>query len=436
MIVYGGLNAAAAFGVALLFVLVYALFFAAFALALYYFIRAIGLGGLLFAAPLWVTIELIRANFFFGGFPWMLSGYALVPYEGVLQAASWTGIYGLSFLAAAVNSVLAAALFRRSVTLLAAGAAAIAVAWVLPIIGETHASESIPVRIVQTNISLDQSWDQHSGSVLLDEIERLSIGSRQLEGVIVWPETPAPLYIEEDATFRARVARIAQAADSYFVLGYVGTAGEGSANSAAVISPQGRMISRYDKMHLVPFGEYVPLKRLLFFAEKMVRHVGDFTRGTSYTISPVGSRRLSTVICYESIFPNIVRQFVRRGSELVVVITNDGWFGTSSAPYQHLRMGVVRAVENRRYVIRAANTGVSAIIDPYGRIEAQTEIGVRTALDGAAKFRSDRTFYAAYGDIFAYLNVAAVGFLPLTTLVRRRPKMNIKLKEPYVRRTH
>jgi apolipoprotein N-acyltransferase len=147
---------------------------------------------------------------------------------------------------------------------------------------------------------------------------------------------------------------------------------------------------------------------VLFFAESLTRQVGDFAPGADYTLSVVDGRKISTIICYESIFPNLVRQFVKRGSELIVLITNDGWFGESSAPYQHLRMGVVRAVENRRYLVRAANTGITAIIDPYGKIDAETPIGVRTILDGTARFRADRTFYTQYGDVFAYLNALIV----------------------------
>jgi len=212
--------------------------------------------------------------------------------------------------------------------------------------------------------------------------------------------------------------RIAEDSGSYLLMGYVAMAGESVSNSAALIDQRGNIVSRYDKMHLVPFGEYVPLKRLLFFAEKMVQQVGDFTPGTSYTISSLDGRGISTVICYESIFPGLVREFVRRGSELIVVITNDGWFGESSAPFQHLRMGVVRAVENRRWVVRSANTGISAIIDPYGRIVAQTGIGVRTVLDGVVQYRTDRTFYTEHGDVFAYLNVVAV----IVAAVRVRKK--------------
>ncbi len=201
------------------------------------------------------------------------------------------------------------------------------------------------------------------------------------------------------------------------------------------MNPHGEVVSRYDKMHLVPFGEYIPLKRLLFFAESLTRQVGDFAPGTEYTISSLDGHRLSTAICYESIFPDLMRQFVKRGSELVVVITNDGWFGESSAPFQHLRMGVVRAVENRRYMVRTANTGISAIIDPYGRIEARTPIGVRMILDGTAHFRSDRTFYTQYGDLFVYANaVIAVGLLVIAgggpRTVGPRPRRK------HARRTH
>jgi apolipoprotein N-acyltransferase len=218
---------------------------------------------------------------------------------------------------------------------------------------------------------------------------------------------------------------IARKLEAYFLVGYIDGAGEGPANSAGLLSPTGEQISRYDKMHLVPFGEYVPLKRLLFFAESLTRQVGDFIPGTNYILSTVDGHKVSTVICYESIFPNLVRQFVKRGSGLIVLITNDGWFGQSSAPYQHLRMGVVRAVENRRYMVRTANTGISAIIDPYGRIEAKTPLGVRTILDGTAYFRSDRTFYTQYGDVFAYANVLVVILLLVWRTNARRTNRTI-----------
>jgi apolipoprotein N-acyltransferase len=418
MMIYGGLAAPLAIGVALLFSLVYALHFLVFGLGLYAFVRRFGLAGLFLGPPLWVTIELMRATFF-TGFPWMLSGYALVPFSGLLQIVTWTGVFGLSFVATAVNCAIAYGAARRSFRWPAAAAAAVLVFWFLPVMGETPSDEAIRVRLVQTNISIDQSWSPPERNKLMDELGALSTreGSPEL---IVWPETPAPFYLSEDPHFRARMQAIARDTGAHFVVGHIDTIGEGPSNSAAILAPDGTVVSRYDKIHLVPFGEYVPLKTFLSFAESMTRQVGDFTPGTAYTVSAIGDRRLSTAICYESIFPDLVRQFVKRGAELLVVITNDGWFGESSAPFQHLRMGVVRAVENRRFMARAANTGISAIIDPYGRILDSTPIGARMILDGAARFRSGQTFYTQYGDVFAYANAALAGLAAAVAAMRRR----------------
>jgi apolipoprotein N-acyltransferase len=410
MMIYGGLSAPSAAAVGALFALSFALYFVVFGLALYFAIRKFGAAGLFFAAPLWVMVEWLR-SILFSGFPWMLSGYALVPYAGILQMAAWTGVYGLSFLATAINSLIAYGLLQnhkgRAIPL-GTAAAAIVVAWALPVFGVPSTGDPLPVRLVQTNISLDQPWRKPESEKLLDELAALSTRDGGKPRLVVWPETPAPFYLNEDADFRLRMQSIARKLGTYFLVGYIDAVGEGPANSVGLLSPTGDQISRYDKMHLVPFGEYVPFKRLLFFAESLTRQVGEFIPGTDYTVSPVDGHKISTAICYESIFPNLVREFVKRGSELIVVVTNDGWFGESSAPYQHLRMGIVRAVENRRYVVRLANTGISAIIDPYGKIEAETPIGVRTILDGKAYFRSDRTFYTRYGDVFVYANLLLV----------------------------
>ena len=410
MVIYGGLSIPLAVGVGALFVVAYALYFVLFGLGLHFAVIRFGARGLLFAAPLWVLVELLRA-ILFSGFPWMLSGYALVPYIGILQMVTWTGIYGLSFLATAVNSAIVYGLVNRSKVWLGAAAVMILIAMLLPVIGEKPPHDPIAVRLVQTNISLDQPWKKPDSDQLLAELGKLSTGDTTHPKLVVWPETPAPFYLTEDAEFRTRMQDIARKLNAYFLLGYIDALGEGPANSAGLLDPHGNQVGRYDKMHLVPFGEYVPFKHLLFFAESLTRQVGDFIPGNEYTVNSLDGHHVSTAICYESIFPDLIRRFVKRGSELLIVITNDGWFGESSAPYQHLRMGVVRAVENRRYMVRTANTGISAIIDPYGRIEAGTPIGVRTILDGTAHFRSDRTFYTEYGDVFAYANVLAVAVL-------------------------
>jgi apolipoprotein N-acyltransferase len=411
MSIYGGLSLPSAIGVGALFALSYALYFVLFALGLHLALKKFALAGLFFAAPLWVTVEWLR-SILFSGFPWMLSGYALVPYAGILQMAAWTGVYGLSFLAAFVNSLIVYSFLRRSKGTAAAAAAIVLVSWFLPVLGRTNAGDSVAVRLVQTDISLDQPWKQPDSDQLMDELGALSTRDSGTPRLVVWPETPAPFYLTDEG-FRTRMRQIARKLGAYFLVGYIDAAGNEPSNSAALLSPDGVRLSRYDKMHLVPFGEYVPLKKLFFFAESLTRQVGEFVPGTQYTISQMDGHKISTAICYESIFPDLVRQFPKKGSELLVVITNDGWFGQSSAPYQHLRMGVVRSVENRRWMVRTANTGISAIIDPYGKIEAETPIGERMILDGSARFRNDRTFYTEYGDVFADANVLAAAALLL-----------------------
>jgi apolipoprotein N-acyltransferase len=431
MNIFGGLSMPVAVGMGALFALLFGLYVLLFGLGLRLAVERFGSRGLFFAAPLWVTVELLR-SVLFSGFPWMLSGYALVPYAGILQIATWTGVYGLSFLATAVNSAIAYGISRRSTRWIAAALAAILAVVLLPVFGARTVNDPLAVRLVQTNISIDQSWKKPESDALMNEVSALSVQDGIKPRLVVWPETPAPFYLTEDAEFRTRMQNIARKLGAYFLIGYIDAVGEGPANSAGLLNPMGEQISRYDKMHLVPFGEYVPFKRLLFFAESLTRQVGEFVPGTDYAVSTVDGHKISTIICYESIFPNLVRQSVKRGSNLIVLITNDGWFGQSSAPYQHLRMGVVRAVENRRYMVRTANTGVSAIIDPYGRIEAKTPVGVRTILDGLVHFRSDRTFYTEYGDVFAYANVLTVILFLIWVIrqgiilerLRKSPKFN------------
>jgi apolipoprotein N-acyltransferase len=418
MTVYGGLSVPVAVGVAALFALTFALYFVLFAVGLHLAIKEFGIAGLFFAAPLWVTVEWVRA-ILFSGFPWMLSGYALVPYAGILQMASWTGIYGLSFLAALVNTLVAFAILKRRIIPAASAALIVLIAWFLPVLDRTLSGDRVPVRLVQTNIPLNQPWKKPESDRLLDELGVLSTRDSAKPKLVVWPETPAPFYLN-DVEFRSRMQDITRALGAYLLVGYIDAKGPEPTNSAALLSPAGEQLSRYDKMHLVPFGEYVPLKRFLFFAESLTKEVGEFAPGTEYTLSRMDGHQISTVICYESIFPNLVRQFVKKGSELLVVITDDGWFGRSSAPYQHLRMGVVRAVENRRWMVRTANTGISAIVDPYGKIEAETPLGARMILDGNVQLRTDRTFYTEYGDVFAYANVLAAAVMVIWRKNARR----------------
>ena len=413
MSTYGGLSIVVSLGVFALFVAVFALHTALFASLLRWQMVQFGNRGLLLAAPTWVGVELLQTYLIFGGFPWMLAGYALAPYGGLLQAVTWTGVYGLSFLVVGVASLFALGLSVSDWRPAGLALIIVAVAFLIPSPALDVPEDPFSVRLVQTNIDIDQVWQGGRRESLLADLHTLSTSGSTEPDLVVWPETPSPFYLGRDADFKHRMGNIARELDAHFLLGYIDTIGDAPSNSAGLLSPAGEQISRYDKIHLVPFGEYVPLKNILFFAESLVRNVGDFARGSEFTLSAIDGRSLATTICYEDVFPGLMRQFTKRGAQAIVNITNDGWFGSTSAPYQHLRMAVVRAVENRRYIVRGANSGITAIIDPYGNIAAQTELGERTLLDGIAGYRSDLTFYVRFGDVFAY----AMTFLTAIVLV-------------------
>jgi len=219
------------------------------------------------------------------------------------------------------------------------------------------------------------------------------------------------------------VVDIAVSSHSSLLFGSPSFEGEGKSlsymNSAFLLKPDGTLSGRYDKVHLVPYGEYVPLRTFFPFISKLVSGDGDFKPGKGYYPLSNGSHRLGVLICYEGILPDAARKYKQRNTELLVNITNDAWFGKSSAPYQHLSMTVFRAVENRLYFVRAANTGISAIIDPTGKILSHTNIFERTVLNGNVKIVDEMTFYAAYGDVFIYL--CATAFVVTIILsIRRR----------------
>jgi apolipoprotein N-acyltransferase len=191
-------------------------------------------------------------------------------------------------------------------------------------------------------------------------------------------------------------------------------------NSAFLLAPKGEIAGRYDKVHLVPYGEYVPLRKLFPFISKLTAGIGDFRTGEGYKPLSLDNHKVGVLICYEGIFPVGSRTYRQQGADLFVNITNDAWFGRSSAPYQHLSMTVFRAIENRLYLLRAANTGITAIIDPMGKIVSHTDIFTAAVLKGRVRFIDNRTFYMAYGDAFAYLCLAFLALVTLTSLKRRK----------------
>ncbi len=225
--------------------------------------------------------------------------------------------------------------------------------------------------------------------------------------LLVLPESPAPIFFQSDPEYRQRLQDLARRYSLGIVFSNIAfpetPRDEGYFNSAYFLDQNGRLRGRYDKVHLVPFGEYVPLKSMFFFMQSITQEVSDFSPGGALLVVDTPAGKMNAIICFEAVFPGLVRKFVARGSELIVNLTNDGWYGDSAAPYQHLAMARWRAVENRRYLLRAANSGISAIIDPAGRISASTPLLRKDICLGRFDFVTCRSFYAAHGDLAAGL---------------------------------
>ena len=418
MRVHGGLSAEAAGAVMALVVVACALFFAAFGMVIAWMSGRSVARACLTAPFLWVALEFARTRLPHIGFPWNLLGYATGNSLPLLEPAATTGIYGLSWFIAACCSLLAWVTHKADSKRLVGACWVLSLAWV-PL--TTLANRWIPserpshaARLVQTNFPQSPTYpadwmERHAGE--LDELEQLSApAGEKPPGLLIWPEVPAPFSLE-DPRFAARAQHIARASGGDFLVGVVDwkptvRGGLAPYNSAALLDASGREVFLYDKIHLVPFGEYVPLRRWLTFAGKLTAEVGDFRHGSEYKIGKLAEGHpFGVFICYEAVFPDLVRRFTANGAELLVNLSNDGWFGRSAAPAQHLAMARVRAVESRRWLLRVTNNGYTVVVDPYGRYTARMTPDKRAAMTVAYGLRSDLTLYARWGDWVAWLCV-------------------------------
>ncbi len=382
------------------------------------------------APDLWVALEFARGHLPIFGFPWNLIGYAASGNLAFVQLTTITGIYGLSYVVAAYGCLIACAILSRRQLVWKIVIATTAALVFIGIGGGYFVPARNPqfvAHLVQTNFAQSYSYpdnwlELHARD--LDGLEQTSIdAARKAPGLLVWPESPAPFSMQ-DPRFAARARRIAQESDADFLVGAEdwkrNTAGRWIAtNSAILLSSTGERIFSYDKMHLVPFGEYVPLRRYLTFAGKIVADLGDFSPGSVYGVGALPEGRFGVFICYESIFPDEVRRFTVNGAALLINISNDGWFGRSAAPAQHLMMARVRAVENRRWLLRDTNNGYTVSVDPYGRIVARLPVDIRGELDAPYDFRSDRTLYVRFGDWWPWLCVIASLALLILAFAKR-----------------
>lgn len=434
MYLYGGIPKPLSLGILILFSMYLGLYHALFGCLMVWVREKKSAGAALCLSPfLWVAVELARARI--TGFPWDLLGYTQVDHLLLTRLAPWTGVMGLSFLIAAVNAMwLAAAFAKRSpvamgITILAA----------LATLGFTlfgHSSVSseptgASAVLLQENLGVGTEGqnNQESKQQMLQSFSQLSEhpsqGTTDHASLIVWPEAPTS-FVDSDPVLRDAISALAQKLDSGIIINDVTFASRNSStgrynlyNSATFFSRNGTYVGRYDKMHLVPFGEYTPYKPLFFFVGHLLDDL-PFIPGTQRSSFTTGGRRFGVFICYESIFGDEIRQFAANGTEVLVNISDDGWYGDTSAPWEHLDMARMRAIENHRWLLRSTNTGLTAAINPAGQITEELPRHVRGSLVAHFSAESDLTFYTVHGDWFAYLCAVIVALAVLLEGMRPR----------------
>lgn len=378
-----------------------------------------GLPLLLTFPVFWVSLEYVR-SWLLTGFPWADLGHTLYRTLPLIQVADVTGVYGLSALIAFANAVIC--LIIRGLTgrerifptrgaLLLLGLLAGTLVYGFYRLNEPRGTDTLKIALVQGNIDQSIKWDPSFQEATVSIYERLSREACSSGAdLVVWPESAVPFYFQSGGDDASRIRGLAGELKSCMVFGSPAyDMAEGKVkylNSAFLLSPAGTLLGRSDKVHLVPFGEYVPLGKLLFFVNKMVEGIGEFSPGEKIAPLDTGKGKIGVLVCFEGIFPEIARKYVQAGSRMLVNITNDAWFGRSSAPYQHLSITVFRAVENRVPLVRAANTGITSIIDSKGHIQGSTPLFREAILTGEVPLGSGGSIYNRYGDLFAILCLA------------------------------
>lgn len=359
-------------------------------------------------AALWVSVEYAHGSLGLAwvglGFAWLQLGNAAIDMPLLPRLAPVAGVWGPSFALAMINAAVALVALRAPWKRLAP-LGAIPLAALLPAL-PAPAPATEPVRVVQPNIAADAVFSVESLAALEDRLAALSRATSA--PLIVWPEAPGPFYPDRPA-FRAYLAEIARGAGADFLLGAVAFTADGAPlNSAFLFNSKGEFAGRYDKMQLVPFGEYVP--DAFVWVNKISAEAGDFVPGQRAVLLPANGHALGAFICYESAFPDLVRSFTALGAQMLVNLSNDGYFGDSAARQQHLLLVRMRAAENRRWILRATNNGITAMIDPAGRVTQRLAEHQETAADMRFNYLAETTWYVRWGDWFAWACLAGAAF--------------------------
>jgi apolipoprotein N-acyltransferase len=425
--VHGGLSTSGGWGVLLLIAAAWGILIGTFAWAVNRLSgRSIQMACV--AAPfIWVTFEFVRAHLPEISFPWNLLGYPAAANPGLVQLTTITGIYGLSFLVAGFNALLvwtgvsSAMTWQRRLAITGATTAILLLAafWgprMLPQTPTHHFARAVQLNFPEAP-SYPSDWFQAHVSDLA-EVRRISLAPAAVQpDLLIWPEAPAPFSFQ-DAQFAIAASKLAIDFKHPFLAGViewkppvdpadkVARGNLAPYNSALLFDEHGLRVFIYDKVHLVPFGEYEPFPLIHRVVTSVSDEVGGFHKGNKYAVGRLqGENTFGVFICYEAIYPGEVRHFAANGAHLFINISNDGWFGRSAAAEQHLHMARVRSVENRRWILRTTNNGYTVSIDPYGRIYAPLPPDVRAAVDLPYDFRTDETIYTRFGDWFAWLCV-------------------------------
>lgn len=354
-------------------------------------------------AVLWTGIERTHGTF---GFAWLALGNAGIDMPLPARLAPFVGVYGISFVFALTAATVALLIFSRDRRQLF-WLAVIPLCLLLPDLPapSTPAESAL---VVQPNMPEEAQWTQASAGSARDYFVKLSSDAAQRlhPRIIIWPEVPGPIYYYRDPTFHQEATVLAQSTNAYFLFGTVAETPQGAPlNSAVLLRPDGDLVDRYDKINLVPFGEYVP--RFFSFVNRITQEAGDFAPGERMVVFPAGGHKLGVFICYESVFPAQVRQFVKGGATLLLNLSNDGYFGESAAREQHLEIARMRALENRRWLLRSTNDGITAAIDPAGRVIERLPMYREVVAKMGYSYISGTTAYTEQGDWFAWISLLA-----------------------------
>lgn len=400
---YGGIDIYTSILILLLFVLYLALYTGVFSLAVVTLDRKLSVPVYLAAPIAWVLLEYLR-GIALTGFPWSFLAHSQHNFPAFIQVASITGTYFISFLIAAINCLILFVFLKRPISKFFITVVCIMVSATI-IYGITRLRETqeanLTTAIIQGNIRQDVKWDDAFKIKTISIYYHNTVRNGSNVDFIVWPETALPLVFNEEVYVNQVIKTIPPLVNSPLLFGTIWKDRNGNLyNSSYVLGKNGDVNGIYNKEHLVPFGEYTPLIRYLPFLQKITAQGAGFASGEGHAPIITSTGKVGILICYEGVFPYITNETVRKGAQFLVNLTNDAWYERTSAAFQHLAFYVFRAIETDRYVLRAANTGISAIIDPRGRITKRTPIFQEQVLKGNFALRDTTTFYVRYSDYF------------------------------------